>query len=171
MLWLAGNRRSDTLLKGGIRCPIWLWLAGNRRSDTLGRFDGGREPCCGWQGIVARIHLGPRPGAEVGAVVGRESSLGYTPAPMPPMMQVAVVGRESSLGYTRRRLDNPDHPAVVGRESSLGYTEYWPALPRLRRCGWQGIVARIHFLDLGFVHRTRCGLQGIVARIHFRRAG
>ena len=35
LLWLAGNRRSDTLNSPRL-CPTkWLWLAGNRRSDTL----------------------------------------------------------------------------------------------------------------------------------------
>ena len=34
-LWLAGNRRSDTLTTDGDAHPLALWLAGNRRSDTL----------------------------------------------------------------------------------------------------------------------------------------
>jgi len=37
-LWLAGNRRSDTLLRRNCHCRQPLWLAGNRRSDTLSGF-------------------------------------------------------------------------------------------------------------------------------------
>ena len=35
LLWLAGNRRSDTLRMTQTFTVTLLWLAGNRRSDTL----------------------------------------------------------------------------------------------------------------------------------------
>ena len=54
-LWLAGNRRSDTLPSKPLNSG-WLWLAGNRRSDTLLQPQCAVRPSCGLRGIVARIH-------------------------------------------------------------------------------------------------------------------
>jgi len=55
-LWLAGNRRSDTLTGIWTSIRDTLWLAGNRRSDTLLAGPGLAATRCGLRGIVARIH-------------------------------------------------------------------------------------------------------------------
>ena len=61
-------------------------------------------------------------GSNTFAVVGRESSLGYTGLSLWGDDNCAVVGRESSLGYTYVHATSNPAFAVVGRESSLGYT-------------------------------------------------
>ena len=35
MLWTVGNRRFDTLDRGGVKYADLLWTVGNRRFDTL----------------------------------------------------------------------------------------------------------------------------------------
>ena len=121
-LWLAGNRRSDTL---DVRLPQLelLWLAGNRRSDTLCSADAPVAVGCGLRGIAARIHSGQRrPTHELPLwLAGNRRS-----------DTLAVVGQRSAL------------VAVACGESPLGYTVDVVATPRAC-CGLRGIAARIHF--------------------------
>ena len=80
MLWLVGNRRSDTLARLDTSSTFSLWLVGNRRSDTLYRQSQFVETRCGLWGIAARIHSVNRRQARNKAVACGESPLGYTAA-------------------------------------------------------------------------------------------
>ncbi len=80
-LWLAGNRRSDTLVRLASVSGFRLWLAGNRRSDTLTALS------------VPRVGV---------AVACGESSLRYTRSVGSPRGCRAVACGESSLRYTRQ---------------------------------------------------------------------
>ena len=78
LLWLVGNRRSDTL--DGVACVTasQLWLVGNRRSDTLLAWVNVLAASCGLWGIAARIHYIRDESEQNAAVACGESPLGYT---------------------------------------------------------------------------------------------
>ena len=121
-LWLVGNRRSDTLNNRAKRQHRQLWLVGNRRSDTLSDLRIDYLSRCGLWGIAARIHLN-RPHCRASlAVACGESPLGYTNSGRMLRLPGAVACGESPLGYTVFENQNRRHVAVACGESPLGYT-------------------------------------------------
>ena len=187
-LWLAGNRRSDTLIRlEGEGEEKLLWLAGNRRSDTLNCWAGSfTHSRCGLRGIVARIDLFSRQ-RENSRSCGLRGIVARIHSGKPAgerVFQLWLAGN--------RRSDTLR--SVIGSS--------------LIRCGLRGIVARIHsYGDEPGLHRLwlagnrrsdtlkatgaprpsrlwlagnrrsdtlvvaktgnmGCGLRGIVARIH-----
>ena len=122
-LWLAGNRRSDTL-RPTLMMPIQeLWLAGNRRSDTLAA-------------LVASS------GEQ--AVACRESSLRYTLA-----IDIASSGVSCGLQGIVAQIHFKQPIAMIALELWLAGNRRSDTLHHRGqssppRCGLQGIVAQIH---------------------------
>ena len=130
MLWLAGNRRSDTLRARSRRRACSAVACGESSLGyTHGRNVAPRPYCCGLRGIVARIHWPKCRGLRPRAVACGESSLGYTRACSRCRACSAVACGESSLGYTRHRKSLLALDAVACGESSLGYTPPKPPTP------------------------------------------
>ena len=109
LLWLVGNRRSDTLIDHSRFAALELWLVGNRRSDTLLLI--GMRPIisCGLWGIAARIHSLSTQCSTPAAVACGESPLGYTTGCKVNHCCSAVACGESPLGYT----SNSNHRIAV----------------------------------------------------------
>ena len=154
-------------------CTIgrWLWLAGNRRSDTLCGSSEAAEPFgCGLRGIAAQIHFGPLRSASDGAVACGESSLRYTAEPLVPGGDRAVACGESSLRYTAAHAPLRSAAAVACGESPLRYTlaRFDPHRTGAVACGESPL--RYTADDRAAGGGLRCGLRGIAAQIHSIRS-
>ena len=137
-LWLAGNRRSDTLPSPADLVIEMLWLAGNRRSDTLAPHVLQQIFGCGLQEIVVRIHCNT-------LWVIRKSSCG---------LQEIVVRIHFARGYIRIL-------GCCGLQEIVVRIHYcrWP-MSLLSCCGLQEIVVRIHFTWLPRVTARPLWLAG-----------
>ena len=121
-LWLVGNRRSDTLVAVVLPSAPRLWLVGNRRSDTLSR-----------QRATAHTSLwlvgNRRSDTLIYADLKRDSCCGLwgIAARIHFVGSALLLGRavacgESPLGYTNNGRPHLKNFAVACGESPLGYT-------------------------------------------------
>ena len=165
LLWLVGNRRSDTLksLFSDDVNGCGLWGIAARIHYRL--FIATVPARCGLWGIAARIHSMINSINNRLAVACGESPLGYTLSLVVPAPRWAVACGESPLGYTFYS-DRPAEGALwlVGNRRSD--TLRHEAIMSTLCCGLWGIAARIHFLTWRTVQCNCCGLWGIAARIH-----
>ena len=144
-LWLAGNRRSDTLAAANSRHALWLWLAGNRRSDTLldvsqqravrlwlaGNRRSDTLMPSAWSAKRMLWLAGNRRSDTLRGIAGQAGS--------------AVACGESPLGYTSRTGNGSSNSTLwlAGNRRSDTLAASSATSPSC--CGLRGIAARIHW--------------------------